>query len=153
MLVDYTRKASLIGALLQYSVLINPAQSASCTRFWSDLVLDTGRTPSSFQFCRQKTQHYLLHGLENLLPQIQRHFCQLEEAFPALNPNVTGEAGSRNGSFQDRAVLRKHHLSHSFSVIQVRVISEVTILWLSSLPDSQWLPHLQQRHIQLLSCP
>lgn len=40
---------------------------------------------------------------------------------------------------QDRAVLRKCHQSHSFDVIQVRVISEVTVPGLSSLSDSQWL--------------
>lgn len=66
--------------------------------------------------------------LKHPLQQIQRHFCQLEEAFSALNPSFTGEAGTRNCSFQDRAVLRKCTQSHSFNVIQVRVISEVAVI-------------------------
>lgn len=82
--------------------------------------------------------------LKHLLQQIQRHFCQLEEAFSALNPSFTGEAGTRNCSFQDRAVLRKCQKSRSFNVIQVRVISEVTVPGLSSLSDGQWLLCLQQ---------
>lgn len=78
--------------------------------------------------------------LKHLLQQIQRHFCQLEEALSALNPSFTGEAGTRNCSFQDRALLRECQKSHSFSMIQVRVISEVTVVpGLSSLSDGQWL--------------
>lgn len=96
-------------------------------------------------------------GLKNLQPKIQRHFFQQqqqhEEAFPALTPGFSGEAGTRNCSFQDRAELAKHHWNRSFSMIQVGMNSEVTIRQLSSLSDGQRLPRLLQGHVQHQSCP
>lgn len=96
-------------------------------------------------------------GLKNLQPEIQRHFlqqqCQPEEAFPAVTRSFSGEAGTRNCLFQGRAELGKRPWNCSFSVIQVRVNSEVTIPQLSSLSDSQRLPHLQQTRVQHQSCP
>lgn len=98
-------------------------------------------------------------GLKNLQPKIQRHFFQhqhqhqLEEAFPALTPSFSGEAGTRNCSFQDRAELAKHRWNRSFSIIQVRMNPEVTIPQLSSLSDGQRLLRLQQGCVQQQRCP
>lgn len=159
LLVDYIRKASLIGALLPYSFdKFTLTSILGMTSFGSDLVLRYNQDSHCFsglqaKKCSMTYSTEFSTEQKCLLQQIQRHFCQLEEAFSALNPSFTGEAGTRNCSFQDRAVLRKCHQSRSFNVIQVRMISEVTVPGLSSLSDGQWLLGLQERHVQLQRCP
>lgn len=54
--------------------------------FWSDSVLDTSRTPSSFQFCRQKMQYDLLHRTKKLSARDPEAFLSALRGIPHSKP-------------------------------------------------------------------
>lgn len=125
--------------------------------FRSDLVLDTNRIHLSFQVCSWKMQHDVLHGSEKPPARDPEAFLTAavpaRRGIPCCDPKFQWRSRYQELLIPGQGRTGKHPWNRSFSVIQVRVNSEVTIPQLSSLSDSQRLPRLQQRRVQHQGCP